>query len=205
MPLPAAAKLIEFTRAPVADKAKLTAVRPALHTGAAPVEDPEPVALAFLRGRYQGLDDGRVEFEARLKAAEAAFEERLAAERAKWVAEQGAVLGERIAQAFTTLGDELGDSVGAILTPFLDEKLRQKVVEELLRALEKVLKGGRPSVLKMSGPHDLLETIRQALGASSAAIEFETTTDVDVRVVADKTVIETQLEAWLQKISGRAG
>jgi hypothetical protein len=78
-----------------------------------------------------------------------------------------------------------------------------RIVEELLRSLEKVLKGGRPATLKISGPDDLLLSIRQTLGESSAAIEFEATDDVDVRVVADHTVIETQLEAWLQRISGR--
>jgi len=205
MPLPAAARLVEFKLVPGATQ--LRGGAQALARSKPGVEDsddkPEPIAAAFLRGRYQGLDDARAEFEAKLQAAEASFEERLVAERALWTVEQGGQLAERIGIAFEALNTEVGDSVAAILAPFLEEKLRVRIVEELLRSLEKVLKGGRPATLKISGPDDLLQSIRQTLGESSAAIEFEATDDVDVRVVADHTIIETQLEAWLQRISGR--
>jgi hypothetical protein len=203
MPLPAAARLVEFkvvasSASPRAGGQTVAFAKPAEDSQ----EKPEPVATAFLRGRYQGLDDARAEFEARLKAAEASFEERLASERALWVAAQGAVLADKVATAVDALSTDIGDSVAAILTPFLEEKLRLRIVEELLRSLEKVLKGGRPAVLKISGPDDLLQFIRETLGASSSAIEFEVTDAVDVRVVADHTVIETQLEAWIKRISG---
>ena len=140
----------------------------------------------------------------KLVEAETAFEERLVAERSHWTSDQGATLAKSIDRAFETLNSDVGDAVAAILAPFVEETLRKRIVEELLRTLEKVLKGGRPTTLKMSGPDDLLDFIRQSLGNSSAAIEFETTNDIDVRVVADRTVIETQLEAWLQRISGRS-
>jgi len=205
MPQPAAARLIEFKLVPNSGQARAGAQALALsRPGSEDADDkPEPVATAFLRGRYQGLDDARAEFEAKLKAAEESFEERLATERAAWVAEQGAQLAEKINAAVDTLSNDIGDSVAAILAPFLEEKLRVRIVEELLRSLEKVLKGGRPATLKISGPDDLLQLIRKTLGASSSAIEFEATDAVDVRVVADHTIIETQLEAWLQRISGQ--
>ena len=203
MPQPAAARLIEFKV--VSNGVPSRTGGPAIAFSKA-VEDtdekPEPVATAFLRGRYQGLDDARAEFEAKLKAAEEAFEERLAAERAAWVVGQGALLADKITTAVDSLSNDIGDSVAAILAPFLEEKLRVRIVEELLRSLEKVLKGRRPTTLKISGPDDLLQIIRQTLGASSSAFDFEVTDAVDVQVVADHTIIETQLEAWLQRISG---
>ena len=147
----------------------------------------------------------RAELAAKAEAADRAFEERLAAERSRWAAEQGDALAAKLDAGLEQLGSEVGDAVAGILAPFVEQALRQRIVEELLRTLEKVLKGGRPATLKISGPDDLLDCIRQALGGSAAAIEFEATDAVDVRVVADRTVIETQLEAWLQRISGRSG
>ena len=206
MPVPAAARLVEFklVATPEPQRSGIqTFPRPKPPAEAAAEREAARVAEAFLRGKYEGLDSARVEYERKLAEAEAAFEERLAVQRALWVSEQGTAFAARIDNAFDSLGNDVGDAVAAILAPFLEGSLRARIVEELLRTLAKVLKGGKPASLKITGPDDLLDSIRRALGDSAAAIEFEATGDVDVRVVADSTVIETQLEAWLQRISGR--
>ncbi len=209
MPVPAAARLVEFSRAaPLAERPLgviQTFSRPVKPPVEAPVDrEAERVAAAFLRGRNEGLDTARAEYQAKLSEAEAAFEERLAAQRSLWAGDEGAALGERIGLAFEALNFQVGDAVAAILSPFLDGALRARMVEELLRTLEKTLRGGRPASLKITGPEDLLAAVRTALGDSAAAIDFEATGDIDVRVVADSTVIETQLGAWLRQISGRS-
>jgi hypothetical protein len=206
MPGPAAARLVEFKVVPVAEP------RSGIQTFPRPIASPstpidreaERVAEAFLRGRNEGLEAARLEYASKLEEAERSFEERLAAQRSLWAAEQGAGLAERIDGAFEALSTDVADAVTAILTPFVEQALRTRIVEELLRTLEKVLKGGRPASLKISGPGDILDSIRRTLGESASAIEFDATSDLDVRVVADRTVIETQLEAWLQRISGRS-
>jgi hypothetical protein len=207
MPLPAAARLVEFSTTLSSEQPRrgiqtfTRSVPPAVEVVVD--REAERVAAAFLRGRNEGLDTARSEYQSKLAQAEASFEERLAAQRSLWAGDQGAALSERIDLAFEALGTDVGDAVAAILAPFVEETLRARIVEELLRTLEKTLKGGRPASLKMSGPEDILESIRRTLGDSAAAIEFEATDDIDVRVVADRTVIETQLEAWLRRISGR--
>ena len=207
MPVPAAARLVEFKLVPPPPEPPRGSIqtfpRQKSPAEVAAQRETERIAEAFLRGKYEGLDAARAEYETKLAEAETAFEERLVAQRSLWAGEQGAGLAERIDTAFETLGTDVGDAVAAILAPFLEEALRTRIVEELLRTLAKVLKGGRPASLKITGPDDLLDSIRRTLGDAAAAIEFEATSDVDVRVVADNTVIETQLEAWLQRISGR--
>jgi len=207
MPVPAAARLVEFSLVPNGDRSRRGLQTFTRSTPAAeiPVDrEAERIAAAFLRGRNEGLDTARAEYQSKFSAAEVSFEERLAAQRSLWAGDQGAVFAERIDHAFEALRTDVGDSVAAILAPFAEEALRARIVEELLRTLEKTLKGGRPASLKMSGPEDILESIRRTLGDSAAAIEFEVTDDIDVRVVADRTVIETQLGAWLQRIRGRS-
>jgi len=207
MPVPAAARLVEFSAMPIAEPSRPAIqifARPKSQSEIAAEREAERVAEAYLRGRNEGLDTARAEYQAKLKEAEAAFEGRLGAERLAWASEQGARLAEQVDGAFDALNSDIGDAVASILSPFIETALRARMVEELLRTLEKVLKGGRPQTLKIKGPEDLLQAIRRALGESAAAVEFETTEDVDVRVVADRTVIETQLDAWLQRISGRS-
>jgi len=208
MPVPAAARLVEFSLVRNPDPPPRSGGIPVftrpLQTPIEPVIDREAerVAAAFLRGRNEGLDTARAEFEAKLAEAEASFEERLVAERSLWVSEQGSAVAEQIDRAFEKLSADVGDAVGGILAPFVEDTLRARIVEELLRTLEKVLKGGRPATLKITGPEDIIDAIRRTLGDTATAIDFETTSDVDARIVADSTVIETQLEAWRRRIRG---
>ena len=96
MPVPAAARLVEFSVVRNPDPPRLgipTFTRP-LQTPIEPAVDREAerVAAAFLRGRNEGLDAARAEFDAKSAEAEASFEERLVAQRSLWVSEQSSVL-----------------------------------------------------------------------------------------------------------------
>jgi hypothetical protein len=55
--------------------------------------------------------------------------------------------------------------------------------------------------IRISGPADLLEILRQHLHAAPVAIEYVTQDGVDVRVVAEQTSIDTQLKAWIDLIA----
>ncbi len=54
---------------------------------------------------------------------------------------------------------------------------------------------------KVTGPSELLELVRTQLEASRrAGIMYETSETLEVRVLADQTVIETQLSAWSERL-----
>lgn len=203
MPIPAATRLVDFS--PLSGSLPLSASR--LFVSARRKEDEQAARLEeeFQRGRTEGLEVARAETEARIRAAEEAFEQRLAAARAQWADEEGIRFAARLETAMAELDQRVQGSVAAILEPLVEEKLRGRMVEELLRALERVLRGGRPASLSISGPRDILTIIQKTLGDCAAAIQFESTDTVDVRVVADQTVIETQLAEWLRRMRSTEG
>lgn len=202
MPLPAAAHLVEFTLAspPVRER------RPA-SVGASNDREKQAgaehdsIEAAFARGHEEGLTAGRAEWASKLDEERAAATARLEEERAAWSSEEGARLGDAIVTAFQTLETQVGDAVAAILTPILEEELRKRAVEDLTQTLARLMASNQ-RILKLSGPEDLLETLHQSLGAEASAIAFETSQDIDVRVVAEQTTIETQLSAWMRRING---
>jgi flagellar biosynthesis/type III secretory pathway protein FliH len=203
MPIPATALLVEF---PIhaAGGTNERRQRPGVRSVDRDDDPAEAAEAAFERGRQEGFAAAQEGMSAKLDEACAAFEARLAEQRAAWAADEGARLAEKIQSAFAALEDAIGAAVAGILGPFVEESLRTRVVEELAQALSPLLAGGQQTNFHVRGPEDLLNALREKLGTAAASLTFENSQDIDVRVVADRTVIETQLEPWLSRISGRS-
>jgi hypothetical protein len=152
--------------------------------------------LAFDRGREEGLAAARADYERRLDEERARIAERLAAERHAWASEQGQRLAEQVAACFAELTAQIADAVGGILMPFLDEQIRKQAIDDLTRNIAVLAAGGQDKAITITGPQDLLERIAATLGAAAGALAFVPSDDIDVRITAEGTVMETQLAAW---------
>lgn len=198
MPLPAAARLIDFGLLRNQDNAGDVAAR---HGGA--MEARETTESLVARAREEGLAAGRAEKEAALEAQAAEFEARLDEERAAWAEREGAEFAERMEAAFGALGAEVEEGVAAILAPLLEEAVRDRIVQDLVAALDTLLAGEAGPLVEISGPQDLLSRLGARLGARAKAVTFAPSGGVEIKVVAERTVIETQLGHWLKRIGAR--
>jgi hypothetical protein len=203
MPIPATALLVEFP------SGAALPLESGGRAGPGAKAEPERTAeAAFAEGREEGLAAGRAEeraraeaeFRTRLDEAHAAFDARLAQERAAWAAAEGASLAERLAEGLATLRSGVEDAVAAILAPFVEDALRTHAVAALREALAPILSAGASPSLRISGPGDLITALRDALGPAAGAAVLEPGEGPDVRVVADRTLLETQLQAWSARI-----
>jgi len=157
------------------------------------------LAEALARGHEEGRAVAAEQFDRELAAARAALVAHMAAEREAWLAQEGARLGSAVTAAFEQLEASLAGSVARILEPLIGEALRHKALDELADTLS-VLLAGEPGLIKVSGPQSLLDGLRDRLEPGCAAIEYAPGAGVDVSVVAGHTVIETRLQAWLDRI-----
>jgi hypothetical protein len=56
-------------------------------------------------------------------------------------------------------------------------------------------------VFRISGPSDVLERVKAQLDtARRTGIEYQAADTLEIRVVADQTVIETQMSAWTGRL-----
>jgi len=157
---------------------------------------------AHARGVLEGQVAALAEREAALAAQAAAFEERLAAERQKWAAEQGTIFGERIGTAFDELARDVSEQVSRILKPVLARNVRARAVRQLAETLQDMLARGNSAKIVISGPRDLLAALVARLGNGHANVSFVEAEGADLKVVADETVIESRIAAWVQAIEG---
>lgn len=151
-------------------------------------------------GRAAGREEAAREHEAALLAREEAFERWLAEARATWAREQGERLAARLEAALARIEDDLRESVAASLRPALEAAIAARVVEELSDAARAALRRGGP-LITASGPADLLEALRAALGEDAASLDFVPDATAEARVVCGRTLIESRLEAFRRSLA----
>src|SRR5262249_31651640 len=158
------------------------------------------VAEAEERGRREGGALARAEAQQARAEAESAFERRMDDERRRWTQSQAEVLTTRISDGLAQIEARIATAAARILVPFLEAKLRDKALAGLTRTLHELLGEGSASGLTISGPEDLLATIRSRLGTSGGALRYTFDEAPDIRISGDDIAIETQLRAWAERI-----
>jgi hypothetical protein len=158
------------------------------------------VAEAFERGRLEGLTAARGECEAALAVERAQWDVRATAERLDWQANEYAGFAEKIERAMAAIEDELAKSVSRILKPFLVEERIKQVTQALSENLSKILSNDAPAALRITGPEALLGVLRDRLAGHSVAVEYVPGDGVDVTVEAHQTIIQSQLQAWIDHL-----
>lgn len=166
----------------------------------APAAEAPPANLldeAYRRGHAAGVAEG----EAKLAEERVRSAIRLGEERAKWSDQQAVAIVGGFEAACREIESNIASSVARILLPFLTEAVRNKAIGSLVEQIA-VLTGGSPvPVFKVTGPSELLDLVKTQLEASRrTGIEYEAADTFEVRVVADQTVIETQISAWSERL-----
>jgi hypothetical protein len=126
---------------------------------------------------------------------------RLGEERAKWSDQRADAIANGFAEACRELEKNIASSVARILQPFLMEAVRDKAVSALAEQISMLACNSSVPAFRISGPHDLLELVKKHVDAQrSAGIEYHVADAQEVRLVADQTVIETQMSAWMERL-----
>lgn len=152
---------------------------------------------AYRRGYAAGLAEGNAGLaEERVRSAV-----RLGEERAKWSDQQAVAIVNGFSTACRELETNIASSVARILQPFLADAVRDKAIEALIEQISALTCSSPVPVFRISGPGDLLERVRAQLEtAGRTGVEYQHAETLEIRVVADQTVIETQMQAWTARL-----
>lgn len=151
-------------------------------------------------GRAEGDAAAREECAAELEEERRAHQQELAAARQKWADEESVALKSALAAGVAEIEEQLAQAVGRVLSHFVIDALRSQMMTELVETLGVLIGSNEAIAIKIDGPADLLASLRGALDETHANITYEVTESVDVSVKAERTVIETQLSAWIAAI-----
>jgi hypothetical protein len=153
---------------------------------------------AYRRGHAAGLAEG----DARVAEERVRSAIRLGEERSKWSDQQAVAIVNGFEAACREIETNIASSVARILLPFLADAVRDKAIESLVEQIAALTGNAPVPVFKVTGPRELLDLVRTQLEASRrTGIQYEAADTFEVRVVADQTVIETQISAWSERLN----
>lgn len=204
------ASLIEDFSVPAADGYGIEVLRPAKPV---PVPEPEPTRVPnpidrqaeLLRAvevqtRQEEREAARQQLEAALNAERERHQEEMAATREVWVQQEALQLSSQIVESFKNLESFLSDKVARILTPVIPSAIQQKALTEFNEILGTILSGETTSLMKVTGPDDLLSAIKSKFSVPGGVIEFVPSDDVEVTLIAGDTVVQTQFNSWSTRL-----
>jgi hypothetical protein len=201
-PIPIAQYLSQFGRAESSqgERAPRESVLLRPRVLSTPVDTEARIEESFERGRQEGLAAAHAESTAALALERGLSDERAAAERLAWQANEYARFAEKIDLAMTALEDRLAQAVSRILKPFLIEAQVKQVTQALSENLARILSKDAPPALKITGPEAFLNVLRDKLSSHAVAVEYVSANGLDVTVEANQTIIKSQLQAWIDHL-----
>lgn len=155
---------------------------------------------AYERGLAAGKAAILADVETRLEAERVYYAQQLELERFTWANREAEKLAEQFAAGIREIETNVANITARILKPFLAENAHRQAIAELLEALEILIGKNQGMTLEIFGPEDLLQLIREKLRDRNVAAIFSPGDDVDVRVVAGQTILETSLGAWMDQL-----
>ena len=160
------------------------------------------VAEAELRGRRLATAEAEARTATLLAEERSAAEARLAEARRAWVEGESERLQTCLAEAFSRIEAGIAEATTRVLAPFLESAARDAAVDDLVRTLETLLADGEHRAIRISGPEDLLAALQARIPTGTCGVTFAPGEAADVTVIADKTIMMTQIGAWMDRLRG---
>jgi hypothetical protein len=155
---------------------------------------------AYERGLAAGKAAALAEIETRLEAQRMYYGQQLELERFTWANREAEKLAEKFTAGLSAIETSIANATARILKPFLAETAHRQAIAELVDALEIMIAKNQGITIEIFGPEDLLQLIREKLSDRNVAAVFSPGSEVDVRVVAGQTILETNLSAWIDRL-----
>src|SRR5262249_12515651 len=126
---------------------------------------------------------------------------RLGEERAKWSDQQAIAIVNGFKTACRELENDVATSVARVLQPFLVDAVRDKAIADLVERISALTSNSAMPAFRITGPSELLELVKARFDSKEGTgIEYQAADVAEVRVVADRTVIETQISVWIERL-----
>lgn len=105
-------------------------------------------------------------------------------------------LAKALPELTERISGELADAAVNLLAPILKDELARQAVSELADQMKPFLARETLEQIRVSGPENLCDLLRERLEEVDGAVEFVTSEEADLRVELGDTLLVTRLSAF---------
>lgn len=167
--------------------------------GDAKIDLEAEIKSAFEEGYRQGHTDGRTEADAdaelRLTEATSLHSEQLAEEKLNWQRDCADVLAVRLENVTKLIELSIEERVAALLRPWLMDRLRERALQDLEKAIARALVEG--AKVHVEAPAEIVQHLRERLPTEGFQIGYSESPNSDIRAHIEDTKIELNISAWI--------
>jgi len=164
------------------------------------------IKSAFEEGYRHGHADGRTEADAdaelRLAEATSLHSEQLAEEKQSWERDCADVLAARLQNVTKLIELSIEERVAALLRPWLIDRLRDRALQDLEKAIARALVEG--AKVHVEAPTEIVQHLRERLPTDGFQIGYSESPNSDIRAHIEDTKIELNISAWIAALETMA-
>lgn len=146
------------------------------------------------------VEQARSLFQQEIDSLRHQHRQQLEAERALWCD----TLRAQVDQSIASLGGHVVDSVSAVLTRILSPLLREQLVARAVAGFSErlaiSLRDNRTLEVTVTGPAELLDRLKAGTESMLPGIVYEVAPTFELSAEIDGTILQTELEPWLDAL-----
>jgi hypothetical protein len=161
---------------------------------------------AFEDGYRQGHAEGRAEAESdgelRLAEAKTLYSEQLSEEKQNWQHDCADILISRFDSVAKQIEHSIEERVAPLLQPWLIERLRERALKDLEKAISRALVEG--AKVHVEAPLEIIQHLRERLPTEAFQIGYSENPNPDIRAHIEDTEIVGNISAWITELEATA-
>ncbi|MDH7798654.1 MULTISPECIES: hypothetical protein [unclassified Beijerinckia] len=158
------------------------------------------VAESLEHGMLEGRAAALQESEQLLAVERASFEERLAAERQRWIGEEAVPMRAAIVAGLGQISEQISSKVAEALKPVIIDAVRASMQATLADKLIQLMGADGTTQIEISGPADFVAGLCAQLPEHLNVVRGDAHDGVDVRVAVRDTELQTSIGAWISTL-----
>lgn len=155
---------------------------------------------AFAQGRREAEAEQLSSHATEIAALNERHAEELEAMRVRCENEIAAMIYDRFSDMASQLATMLSDQTAHVLAPVMDEVLQRKSVDDLARTITQSVGAGEGAKITVKGPLALFEALKRRLDNETLIFRHQETTDIDLSVEFDDSILVTRMAAWADTV-----
>lgn len=171
------------------------------HSIPEPTLDPEELrAAAFEEGRLAATVELTETFETERLALIESHGQELSAERGRVELEASEHLSARLTESMEQIASLFTAQAMAALAPLMTEELSRKAAVDLAELVKTSMFDGEAGKLIVKGPKPMFDAFIAALGLKEDQYQYTESSDYDLSVELDESIVVTRMSAWVSSL-----